>query len=179
MIFKHTCLDDGVRPGQEADCETCRALLLEAFRGPDRPVDRTGAHPGWLGRSGIEPLHDTETEFNPASPFDRGSLVPPETPVHVHVTHIRAEGSFWEAYCSCGWTRGGAPLLKEASGWAVDHCQNLQPPAHVTMSDVRNGLWTVTCSCGWYLGGRYPAGQRTETEREARDVADKHRREAP
>lgn len=110
MKFKHTCLDGQDRSGQELDCPVCRALLLVSFRGPDRPVDRRGAHPGW---------------FDPHPPGPSRSPAPTTAPPGPsgHVVQCRISGtedSVWSVACSCGWNLSGRyPAGEEASGRAV------------------------------------------------------------
>jgi hypothetical protein len=114
MKFKHTCLDGQDRSGQELDCPVCRALLLVSFRGPDRPVDRRGAHPAWLG-AGVEPVR-SEYLYDPEPP-----AAPPGPAGHVVQCRISGtEDSVWSVACSCGWNLSGRyPAGEEASGRAV------------------------------------------------------------
>lgn len=161
MIFKHTCLDGQDRTGQELDCTVCRALLLEAFRGQDRLVDRRGAHPGWLGRPGAE-----------AEPS-------PDPPGHTLATSLTMDpagpGGSWSVACSCDWVKSGhfhnsAPeavnyIQHLIDRWVRTHRENPQegavPPGHTVSTALDTGLpegvWAAACSCGWMRTGTFPS----------------------
>lgn len=173
---------DAVHPGDQIDCEPCRAALLAAFR---EPAD-----------SDYPPLN------SPVPPYKDGGLPhlfppPPETPSWTgeHVTWQRVDpftdgpGGTWAVGCECGWGESGGyardgmgeqtarrlatlkaqrhredPAAPAPDGRPhlmvpPDHTRTVDlNPVHTALTDPGHpgsGMWSASCSCGWAVGGRW------------------------
>lgn len=135
-ILMHHCpaLGGTSRLGDELDCPGCRALLLDAFRGPVEPDFRPGGLPVPLGPA---PEFRTPGERVSAGLNNLGRCEYCAHPLH---------GELW---CSdeCGCERGYPALWQYIPRQVAGH--------HVrwTVQDFR---WRAVCSCGWLEYGVLP-----------------------
>lgn len=130
-LIEHSPLNgpvDVVHPGDQIDCEPCRAALLAAFRpSPDQvteeeiiqrlPPYRHGGQPHLT----VPPEHTRTVDLG-AHPVQYYVEPYPDRP-----------GGLWSAACPCGWSKAG-PYARDGAGqivaqrlaetWAARHKSN-------------------------------------------------------
>lgn len=167
MITRHTCLDNEVRNGPEADCPTCRVLLLEAFRAPVQPPRFVPPPDPRRPHLLVPPEHSRTVEIPQLPQADcprcgNGYLADRLN------EHLRA--------CDAGSPPPDPDWLDQDPDVAEHTTEH-----GVTPSDEEpGGLWWARCSCGWEANGPYTRTVATGTMAEnfARTRADQHRKEA-
>lgn len=88
MTTVHHCPSAGrTAPGDEFDCDACRASLLEAFRPPHVIVP-------------------DGPPFSRTVPLDPNPEPDPDHDVDGGVQREVGGGGFWWVRCTCGWQRG-------------------------------------------------------------------------